>query len=109
VSGLPKSVVISTEQIREALNEPVQQIIDAVKSTLDRTPPELSSDLAEQGVVLTGGGALLTGLAARLQSETGMPFIVPEDPLNCVAVGSGMCLEEDLALFERVLKTGPSR
>ena len=108
VTGLPKTVIISTEQIRKAIEEPVQAIIDAVKVTLDRTPPELSSDLMEQGIVLTGGGALLNGLAARLETETNMPIIVAKDPLNCVALGSGMCLEE-LETFERMLKTSPSR
>ncbi len=108
VTGLPKTVVISTEQIRAAIEEPVQAIVDAVKTTLDRTPPELSSDLMEQGIVLTGGGALLSGLAMRLQLETNMPIHVAEDPLNCVALGSGMCLEE-LDVFARMLKTSPSR
>ena len=108
VTGLPKTVTISTEQIRAALEEPVMAIIDAVKVTLDRTPPELASDLSEQGVVLTGGGALLSGLSQRLQEETNMPIIVAEDPLNCVALGSGMCLEE-LETFSRMLKSSPSR
>ena len=108
VTGLPKTVIISTEQIRKAIEEPVQAIIDAVKVTLDRTPPELSSDLMEQGIVLTGGGALLNGIAARLEMETNMPIIVANDPLNCVALGSGMCLEE-LETFSRMLKTSPSR
>jgi len=108
VTGLPKTVIISTEQIREAISEPVQAIVDAVKVTLDRTPPELSSDLMEQGIVLTGGGALLAGIAARLEYETNMPIIVANDPLNCVALGSGMCLEE-LDVFARMLKTSPSR
>jgi rod shape-determining protein MreB len=107
-TGLPKTVVISTEQIRAAIEEPVQAIVDSVKATLDRTPPELSSDLMEQGIVLTGGGALLTGLAARLESETNMPIIVAQDPLNCVALGSGICLEE-IDAFSRMLKTTPSR
>ena len=108
VTGLPKTVVISTEQVREAIEEPVQAIVDAVKVTLDRTPPELAADIMEQGIVLTGGGALLAGLAQRLEMETNMPIIVADDPLNCVAIGSGMCLE-DLAVFERMLKTSPSR
>ena len=82
--------------------------MDAVKVTLDRTPPELAADIMEQGIVLTGGGALLAGLAQRLEMETNMPIIVADDPLNCVAIGSGMCLE-DLAVFERMLKTSPSR
>ncbi|MBU6514644.1 MAG: rod shape-determining protein [Acidobacteriota bacterium] len=108
VTGLPKTVVISTEQVRLAIEVPVQAIVDAVKVTLDRTPPELSSDLMEQGIVLTGGGALLNGLATRLEIETNMPIIVANDPLNCVALGSGMCLEE-LDVFARMLKTSPSR
>jgi len=108
VTGLPKTVVITTQQIREAIEEPVQSIIDAVKVTLDRTPPELSSDIMEQGIVLTGGGALLAGLAERLEYETNMPIVIARDPLNCVALGSGLCLEE-LEIFERMLKTSPSR
>ncbi len=108
VTGLPKTVVISTEQVRQAIEAPVQAIVDAVKVTLDRTPPELSSDLMEQGIVLTGGGALLNGLATRLEVETNMPIIVANDPLNCVALGSGMCLEE-IDVFARMLKTSPSR
>jgi len=108
VTGLPKTVVISTEQIRQAMEEPVQAIVDAVKVTLDRTPPELASDLMEQGIVLTGGGALLNGIAQRLEVETNMPIIVANDPLNCVALGSGMCLEE-LETFSRMLKSSPSR
>src|ERR1700689_2951789 len=108
VSGLPKTVVISAAEVRRAISEPVQAIVDAVKVTLDRTPPELSSDLMEQGIVLTGGGALLAGLAARLEYETNMPIIVADDPLNCVALGSGMCLEE-LDVFARMLKTSPTR
>jgi rod shape-determining protein MreB len=98
VSGLPKTIVVSTQEIRKAVDEPVSAIIDAVKVTLDKTPPELAADIMEQGIVLTGGGALLHGLDARLQDETGMPIIVARDPLNCVAIGSGQCLEEFEAL-----------
>ena len=87
VTGLPKTVMISTEQIRQAIEEPVQAIVDAVKVTLDRTPPELSSDLMEQGIVLTGGGALLHGLAARLEFETNMPIIVAERPAELRGAG----------------------
>ena len=83
-------------------------IIDAVKVTLDRTPPELAADIMEQGIVLTGGGALLHGLESRLQHETGMPIVVARDPLNCVAIGSGQCLEEFEAL-KRVLITTSTR
>src|ERR1700688_1881402 len=98
ITGLPKTIVTTTEEIREAIDEPVSSIIDAVKVTLDKTPPELAADIMEQGIVLTGGGALLHGLDARLQEETGMPIVVARDPLNCVAIGSGQCLEEFEAL-----------
>ena len=108
VSGLPKTIVVSTEEIRRAIEEPVSAIIDAVKVTLDRTPPELAADIMEQGIVLTGGGALLHGLESRLQHETGMPIVVARDPLNCVAIGSGQCLEEFEAL-KRVLITTSTR
>ena len=108
VSGLPKTIVVSTEEIRRAIEEPVSAIIDAVKVTLDRTPPELAADIMEQGIVLTGGGALLHGLESRLQHETGMPIVVAHDPLNCVAIGSGQCLEEFEAL-KRVLITTSTR
>jgi rod shape-determining protein MreB len=108
VSGLPKTIVVSTEEIRRSIEEPVSAIIDAVKVTLDRTPPELAADIMEQGIVLTGGGAMLHGLEARLQHETGMPIVVARDPLNCVAIGSGQCLEEFEAL-KRVLITTSTR
>jgi rod shape-determining protein MreB len=98
VSGLPKTVVTSTEEIRDALDEPVSAICDAVKVTLDRTPPELAADIMEQGIVLTGGGALLTGLDARLAHETAMPIVVAPNPLFSVAIGSGQALEEFEAL-----------
>ncbi|MBA3268348.1 MAG: rod shape-determining protein [Acidimicrobiia bacterium] len=94
VTGLPKTVVTSTEEVREALAEPVSSIVDAVKTTLDKTPPELAADIMEQGIVLTGGGALLHGLDVRLQHETGMPIIIAKNPLHSVAIGSGQCLEE---------------
>src|ERR1700724_94861 len=87
VTGLPKTVVISTQEIRKAIDEPVSAIVDAVKVTLDRTPPELAADIMEQGIVLTGGGALLHGLDSRLTQETGMPIVVARDPLNCVPLG----------------------
>jgi len=108
VTGLPKTVLISTEQIREAIEEPVQAIVDAIKVTLDRTPPELAADIMDQGIVLAGGGALLHGLGARLESETAMPVVVARDPLSCVAIGSGQCLEE-FDVLKRVLITSSSR
>jgi rod shape-determining protein MreB len=94
VTGLPKTVVVSTQEIREALEDPVAVIADAVKYTLDTTPPELSADIVNHGIVLTGGGALLHGLGARLQSETGMPITVAHDPQHAVVRGSGHALEE---------------
>ncbi|MDE3069971.1 MAG: rod shape-determining protein [Acidobacteriota bacterium] len=94
VSGLPKTVVITSEEIRQALEEPLSQIIEAVKETLDRTPPELASDIMDRGITLAGGGALLQGLDQRLREETQMPAHLAESPLTCVAVGSGRSLEE---------------
>lgn len=98
ITGLPKTIVVGSNEIAEALEEPVASIIDAVKVTLDATPPELAADIMEQGVVLAGGGALLKGLDARLSLETGMPVIIADDPLNAVVRGSGQSLEEFEAL-----------
>ncbi|CAN5696078.1 MAG: rod shape-determining protein [Actinomycetota bacterium] len=98
VTGLPKTILTSTSEIREALEEPVASVVDAVKVTLDKTPPELAADIMEQGIVLTGGGALLLGLTERLQAETGMPISVAHNPLQSVAIGSGQSLEEFEAL-----------
>ncbi|HUS61405.1 MAG TPA: rod shape-determining protein [Acidimicrobiales bacterium] len=103
ITGLPKTVVTSTEEIREALQEPLTAIVDAVKVTLDKTPPELAADIMEQGIVLTGGGALLLGLDARLQAETGMPILVADNPLLSVAIGGGQFLEEFEALKDVLL------
>jgi rod shape-determining protein MreB len=94
ISGLPKTVVLSSQQVRVALEEPVTQIVDAVKATLDRTPPELASDIMDRGIVLAGGGSLLNGLDDRLRAETEMPIHLADSPLTCVAVGSGRSLEE---------------
>jgi rod shape-determining protein MreB len=101
VSGLPKTVVLTSEEIRQALEEPLSQIIDAVKETLDRTPPELASDIMDRGIMLAGGGSLLQGLDERLREETQMPSHLAESPLTCVAVGSGRSLEE----FEVIHRT----
>ena len=98
VTGLPKTIVTTTEEIREAIEEPVAAIVDAVKVTLDKTPPELSADIMEQGVVLAGGGALLHGISERLEHETGMPIVIAQNPLFAVAIGSGQSLEEFDAL-----------
>src|SRR4051812_13445868 len=98
VTGLPKTIVVSTDEIRGAIEEPVSAVVDAVKVTLDKTPPELAADIMEQGIVLSGGGALLHGIDARLQHETGMPIVIAPDPLHAVAIGSGQSLEEFDAL-----------
>ncbi len=94
ITGLPKTIVLSSPEVRESIEEPVQQIIDAVKFTLDKTPPELAADIMERGIVLTGGGALLRGLDVRLANETGMPIVTADRPLQSVVMGSGACLEE---------------
>ena len=98
VTGLPKTVVTSTTEISEAISEVVRSIVDAVKVTLDETPPELAADIMEAGIVLAGGGALLTGLPPRIEEETGMPVRLASNPLHAVAIGSGQSLEEFDAL-----------
>ncbi|HYU40456.1 MAG TPA: rod shape-determining protein [Acidimicrobiia bacterium] len=98
VTGLPKTIVVSTSELREAIDEPVQAICDAIKYTLDRTPPELAADMMEKGIVVTGGGSLLHGLDARIAAETGMPVRRAKNPLFTVVLGSGQCLEEFDAL-----------
>ena len=93
ISGLPRTIQLTTEHVREALAEPVSAIVDAVKTTLDKTPPELAADIMEDGIMLTGGGALLGGLDERLAHETGMPIRVADEPLYSVVIGSGRALE----------------
>ena len=107
-TGLPKTITVTAAEIRKALEEPVNAIVNAVKQTLDKTPPELSSDLMDRGIVLTGGGALLKGLDERLRRETGMPIHIAERPLDAVVEGSGKCIEEFEAL-EKVLISEPRR
>ncbi len=102
LTGLPKTVVVTSEEIRKAISSPVEAIVDAAKDTLDRTPPELASDIIERGMVLAGGGALLRHLDERLRRETGVAVHVAEDPLRCVAAGSGRYLEE-IGLLGRAL------
>src|SRR2546423_13000896 len=105
ITGLPKTIVTTTDEIREAIEEPVSAVVDAVKVTLDKTPPELAADIMEQGIVLTGGGALLHGLDARLASETGMPIVIANNPLHSVAIGSGQCLSEFEALKQVLISS----
>ena len=91
--GVPRSFTLNSNEILEALQEPLSMIVQAVKSALEQTPPELASDIAETGLVLTGGGALLRDLDVLLAEETGLPVIIAEDPLTCVARGGGKALE----------------
>ena len=95
IDGLPKLVEITSEEIREALRDSVEQIVEAIRSTLEKTPPELSADIMNQGIMLTGGGALLRGLDKLISIETKMPVHVAENPLDCVVNGIGLCLESD--------------
>ena len=94
VSGMPKTTVLTSQEVRTALEEPVQAIMDAIKATLDKTPPELSSDIMDRGIMLAGGGSLLRGLCERLRQETQIAVQLAESPLTCVAVGAGMYLDE---------------
>ncbi len=95
MDGLPKNVDITSEEIREAMSDTVSQIVDAVKSTLEKTPPELAADIIDHGIMLTGGGALLRGLDKLLSSETKIPVLIATNPLDCVADGTGICLENN--------------
>ena len=106
VSGLPKTITLGSEEVREALDETVGHIVDAVKDTLDRTPPELAGDIMDRGITLAGGGALLQGLEQRLRDECQMPCQLAESPLTCVAVGSGISLEEFEAIHRASKNSG---
>ncbi|MBX5468809.1 MAG: rod shape-determining protein [Thermoleophilaceae bacterium] len=101
LSGLPKQVMLSSEEVREAIAEPLQDIVDAVKDTLEETPPELAADIADRGILLAGGGVLLEGFDERIRRETGMPANLADSPLTCVAVGSGRSLDE----FDAIAKS----
>ncbi|KAB7837752.1 rod shape-determining protein [Streptomyces mobaraensis NBRC 13819 = DSM 40847] len=106
VSGLPKTLSLTADEIRHALSEPVDAIVMAVRQTLDETPPELSGDIMDRGIVLTGGGALLRGLDVRLSRELDIPVLVADEPLDCVAVGTGRCVE-DFAKLRTLLDAQP--
>ncbi len=95
MDGLPKNVDVTSEEIREAMADTVSQIVDSVKSTLEKTPPELAADIIDHGIMLTGGGALLRGLDKLISSETKIPVLIATNPLDCVADGTGICLEND--------------
>ncbi|HSQ38452.1 MAG TPA: rod shape-determining protein [Acidimicrobiia bacterium] len=106
ITGLPKTVVIGAQEVREAIEEPVQSVVDAVKYCLDKTPPELAADMMGRGIMVTGGGALLRGLDVRIASETGTPVITSERPLQTVVLGAGFCLEEFDRLRDVLSTTG---
>jgi len=96
MDGLPKNVEITSEEVREALADTVGQILDAIRATLENTPPELAADIIDHGIMLTGGGALLRGLDKLIAVETKIPVVVAQNPLDCVVDGTGMCLESDM-------------
>ena len=104
VSGIPKTLEIDAQEIREALSEPINAIVEAVRIALERTPPELAADIVDKGIVLAGGGALLRNLDQLLREETGLPVVIAEDPLSCVVLGSGKVLDE-LDLLKQVTVT----
>jgi rod shape-determining protein MreB len=101
VSGIPKTLKIDAQEIREALSEAINAIVEAVRIALERTPPELAADIVDKGIVLAGGGALLRNLDVLLREETGLPVVIAEDPLSCVVLGSGKVLDE-LDLLKQV-------
>ena len=106
VTGLPRTITVSTQEMREAIEEPVAAIVDAIKVTLDKTPPELAADVMERGIMLAGGGSLLLGLDAAVQAETGMPVRRAKNALFSVVLGSGQCLEQ-FDVLRQVLISGP--
>ncbi|AEM80727.1 rod shape-determining protein [Streptomyces violaceusniger] len=107
-TGLPKVLELTADEVRHALSEPVDSIVAAVRSTLDETPPELAGDIMDRGIVLTGGGALLRGLDVRLGRELNIPVLVADDPLDCVAIGTGRCVE-DFASLRTAMDARPRR
>ena len=106
VSGLPKTVVLSGGQVRHAIAEPVSAVVDIIKTTLDKCPPELASDVMDRGIALTGGGALLRGLDERLGDKTGMPVCLAGTPLESVVLGTGKCVEDFDALQQVLIPDG---
>jgi len=105
VAGVPRTLTVTSDEVREALSEPINVIVDAVKMTLERTPPELAGDIADRGIVLAGGGALLKNLDTLLREETGLPVFLAEDPLCAVVIGAGKALES-LDILRQVCNPG---
>lgn len=108
ITGLPKTVIITAAEVREAIEEQIQGIVDTIKYCLDKTPPELAADVMDRGIVITGGGALLRGLDVRIANETGTPVVTADRPLHSVVLGSGRCLE-DFDILEDILTTTSGR
>ena len=106
VDGLPKNVVITSAEVRDAMADPISQIIDTIRLTLEKTPPELSADIIDRGITMTGGGALLRGLAELVAEETGIPVTVAANPLDCVVLGTAKHLEGDEAFANYVFRRG---
>jgi rod shape-determining protein MreB len=104
ISGLPRTLEIDSAEIRKALKEPVELILEGIKHVLEKTPPELAADIVERGIVMTGGGSLLKGLDKYISKETGVPVILAENPLTCVVLGAGKFLEEIKNLYRANLK-----
>lgn len=102
IEGVPKTILLRTDEVREAITEPVEAIVEAVKHTLEKAPPELAADIVDRGIVLAGGGALLRHLPLLLRERTGLPVIVADDPLDCVVLGAGKALDE-LDVFSQVV------
>ncbi len=105
VAGLPKTITITSQEVREAMADSLQQVIDGIRTTLERCPPELAADLVDRGIVLAGGGALLKGIDRLIREETGLPVHIAEDPLSAVAEGTGKALQE-IALLKRIANIG---
>jgi rod shape-determining protein MreB len=95
VSGIPKTLILDDDEVREALADTVSQILNGIKQALENTPPELSADIVDKGIVLAGGGALLKGMDVFLREETSLPIIIAEDPLTCVVLGAGKVLDDE--------------
>jgi len=104
VEGVPKSIEINSIELREAIHEPLSQIVEAVRTSLEKTPPELSADIRDRGIVMTGGGSLIKGLDVRLREETSLPVFLADDPLTCVVRGTGKVLD-DFDTYHKILLT----
>ena len=102
IGGIPKTIKMTSQEVREALQEPIAQIEAALKQSLEKTPPELAADIVDRGIVMTGGGALLRGLDQRMREATNLPIYVADDPLTCVVHGTGMVLDS-LEHYEQVI------